>query len=39
VVQELVLLVISIVGYALQTIDWKGRPVSISLKSLRAKKN
>ena len=39
VAQELVLLVISIVGYALQTIDWKGRPVSISLKSLRAKKN
>jgi glycosyltransferase involved in cell wall biosynthesis len=39
VAQEFVLLVISIIGYALHTIDWKGRPVSISLKSLREDKN
>jgi glycosyltransferase involved in cell wall biosynthesis len=39
VAQELVLLIISIIGYALHRVDWKGRPVSISLKSLRATKN
>jgi glycosyltransferase involved in cell wall biosynthesis len=39
ILQELVLLVASIIGYARHTITWKDRPITTSYRSLRVKKN
>lgn len=39
VLQELVLLVASVIGYGRHTITWKDRPILTSYQSLRAKRN